>query len=190
MLRSSGSVKRSVSLQERAFEEIYRRYWLKLFQVAWQKTGNREAAEELVQNLFVRIWERREKLILRVSLKSYLYGAIRCLIIRFLRDQLVSSRHLAAIQHALPESEEAVEDQLLFRELNSSVEASIKKLPGRSRTIFELSRTRHFSNKQIAGQLNISEKTVEYHLTKSLRLLRVHLKDFVTVFATLLLMGC
>lgn len=189
LLRGLGNGHALVSGQERAFEEIYRRYWLTLFQTAWQKTGSRDAAEELVQDLFVRLWERRPELQVRSSLKNYLHGAIRYRIINYIRDQMLSSRHLEAIKNDVFElGENKVEADFRFRELDTSLQASIEKLPEKSRTIFELSRSRHFSNKQIAGQLNISEKTVEYHLTKSLKLLRVYLKDFVTVFAVIMLL--
>ena len=170
------------SLQEHAFEEIYNRYWRMLFQVAWQKTEDRDVAEELVQDLFVRLWERRSDLRITSSLTNYLHTAIRYRIINFIRNQMRSSRHLALIKNDISEpGENKVEADLRLRELDASLQASIEKLPVKSRTIFELSRAKHFSNKQIAGKLNISEKTVEYHLTKSLRLLRVYLKDFVTV---------
>ncbi|TCS88939.1 RNA polymerase sigma-70 factor (ECF subfamily) [Anseongella ginsenosidimutans] len=188
LFRGIGSEKVPVSVQERAFEEIYRRYWLQLFQVAWQKTGEREAAEELVQELFVRLWERRLELEVTSSLKNYLHTAIRYRIMNFIRDQMLSSRHLIAIKNSFSApAENMIEQDLRLRELDTSLKASIKKLPLKSRTIFELSRGRHFSNKQIAGQLKISEKTVEYHLTKSLKLLRVYLKDFVTVLLIILM---
>lgn len=187
LLRSKGAGKAHAALQEQAFGEIYQRYWLTLFQVAWQKTGNREAAEELVQDLFVRLWERRPELDINSSLKNYLLAAIRYRVINFIRGEVLSSKHLTVIK-SNPEPEgNGTEDDLYFRELGSNLQASIERLPGKSRTIFELSRSKHFSNKQIAGQLKISEKTVEYHLSKSLKLLRVYLKDFVTVLLILLI---
>lgn len=189
LLRSEESGRSSAHAREAAFEEIYRRYWLMLYRLVWKKTGSREAAEELVQELFVSLWERRAVLELKGSLNNYLHTAVRYRVVNFIRRQILSSRHLAAIKNSMaPPAGNEVEADFRFHELDANIQASIEKLPAKSRAIFRLSRSNHFSNKQIAGRLNISEKTVEYHLTKSLKLLRVYLKDFVTLLTLFLLL--
>ena len=170
---------------EKTFEEIYNRYWLKLLKIAYQKTGHREAAEEIVQELFIRLWERRKVLEVRHSLENYLFIAVKYRVINFIHSQAVSSQHektgLPAISWV-----NQTEDQLNYREMNEQLSQAVDKLPEKTRIVFELSRYKHFSNKQIAHKLGISEKAVEYHITRSLKSLRSYLKDSALFFILVL----
>ena len=94
---------------------------------------------------------------------------------------MLSSQYRKFISSSIETPDNYTEELLDFQELGYELQNSIRKLPRKSRTIFELSRGKNFSNKQIAGKLNISEKNVEYHLGKCRKLLRVYLKDFVTI---------
>lgn len=165
---------------EKTFEELYNRYWLKLLEIAYQKTGHYEAAREIVQGLFIRLWERRAVLEIKGPLENYLFIAVKYRVINFIHKQATTSEREKA--HLLPVAwENQTEDQLNYRELNEQLRQAVRKLPEKSRVVFELSRYKHYSNKGIASKLNISEKAVEYHITRSLKLLRSYLKDAVTL---------
>ncbi|TCS90234.1 RNA polymerase sigma-70 factor (ECF subfamily) [Anseongella ginsenosidimutans] len=172
---------------EKTFEEIYNRYWLKLLKIAYQKTGHREAAEEIVQDLFIKLWERRMELEIRRSLESYLFIAVKYRVINFVHSQTTI---IQQENSRLPSVtwENQTEEQLNYREMNEQLRQAVRKLPEKSRIVFELSRYKYYSNKHIADKLNISEKAVEYHITRSLKLLRSQLKDSVILIALLILL--
>ena len=170
-----------------ALKEIYRRHWKPCYLHAIRKVRAAEVAEELVQNLFVSLWERRTDLEV-TDLGGYLYTAIKYQIISYIRASIVREKYLrGASQQAARDSAPGLETNdaetpLLLHELSEAIEAAIVQLPEKSRQIFRLSRFEHRSNREISQSMDISEKAVEYHITQSLKLLRVHLKDFIFLF--------
>lgn len=166
--------------QEQAFKEIYDRYWLRLLQTAYRKTDNREAAEEMVQDLFINLWQRRSDLQINRSLESYLLTAVKYRVINFIHRQVVI-RQQEKMRPLQVLRGNDTEEQIHYRELNEQLSKAIHKLPAKSRAIFEMSRYENYSNKHIAGKLRISEKAVEYHITRSLKLLRSYLKGTATL---------
>lgn len=167
---------------EKTFEEIFNRYWLKLLKIAYQKIGHREAAEEIVQDLLIKLWERRMVLEIRQSLESYLFIALKYRVINFVHSQATANQQEKA-RLASVTWENQTEEQLNYREMNEQLHQAIRKLPEKSRIVFQLSRYEYYSNKHIADKLSISEKAVEYHITRSLKLLRSQLKDSVILLA-------
>jgi RNA polymerase sigma-70 factor (ECF subfamily) len=167
-----------------AFEALYRRYWRKLYLLAYQKLRNRELAEELVQDLFMSLWIKQENLQIRTSVGAYLSMAVRYMIIRFFQKERM---HHQYEQNAVlfPQYANTTEDEVAFHDLQEVIEQEINKLPLKCREVFLLSRHHNLSQKEISLQLNISEKTVENHIGKALRNLRFGLKDFI---ASLLLL--
>lgn len=163
----------------RAFEEIYQRYWYKLYRVAYQQTGTREEAEELVQNLFENLWHRRSQLTIR-HLPSYLVVSIKHLATNYVKSQITHRKYQEyLILHEIRQSFGTDED-VQFTDLAKAVDEAMKKLPEKSGEIFRLSRFEGQSVRTIADRLNLSEKAVEYHITKSLKVLKAQLKAYHT----------
>lgn len=171
----------------RAFTEIYNRYWKKLFTVAANKLHNLADAEELVQDIFLDIWNRRETLSITSSLSAYLAVAVKYKVIDRMakKAQQIRYRNYAA-QH-LSVAASPIEDLLNFEELQVRLQKATADLPAKCRLVFELSRNHDFSQKQIAAELGIAEKTVESHLGKALRTLRISLGS---LFASLIILNC
>lgn len=161
----------------RAFEEIYRRYWYKLFGVAYHETGVREEAEELVHDVFAGLWERRLDVCIR-CLSAYLVVAVKHSATRHLRAQLTHRKFQEYLILNEIRQSFATEDAVRFEDLAGAVEAAMKKLPEKSAEIFRLSRFENQPVQAIAERMHLSEKAVEYHITKSLRHLREHLKFY------------
>ena len=160
-----------------AFEEIYRRYWYKLYGMAFHQTGTREEAEELVHDLFEQLWNRRRQLAVR-HLGTYLVVAMKYLITNYIKSQITHRKYqeyliLTELRHTLS-TDQAVQ----FTDLSRAVEEAMKQLPEKSIEIFKLSRFENQSVKEIARQMNLTEKAVEYHITKSLKVLKEQLKAF------------
>ena len=163
-----------------SFAEIYQRYCYQLFTVAYRKLKSRETAEELVQDLFENLWNRRASHEIQ-QLEHYLFSALRYRIINYVKAQQVRAGYELYCRLATSEADSNTEDALALNELRSALLTSVRKLPAKTREIFQLSRLEQYSVAEISGRVNLSEKTVEYHLTKSLKLLRSYLRDFLVL---------
>lgn len=162
---------------KKAFEEIYNRYWYKLFSVAYHETGTREEAEELVHDLFEMLWKKRHEHTIR-HLSSYLVASVKHLSTNYIKSQITRRRYLEyVILHDIRQSY-STEEVIQLGDLTKAVEEVMKKLPEKTYAVFRMSRFENQSVKSIAQQLSLSEKAVEYHITQSLRVLKEHLKGY------------
>jgi RNA polymerase sigma-70 factor (family 1) len=160
-----------------AFESIYKKYSFKLFRIAFNQLGSQEDAEELVQELFANLWKRREKLSIKnlnlylvISIKNKVYDAISSRI-NFRKYQEYT------ILREIHESYETSEI-ISYNELNEAVDQILDQMPEKTADVFRRSRFEKQSVREIAEALALSEKAVEYHISKSLKLFREKLTDF------------
>lgn len=161
-----------------AFAEIYERYWQRLLGLAYQKLKSREVAEELVQDLFATLWHKRTEHQIE-HLEHYLVGAINRRILGHLRAHQVRTAYLDYCRWHQQVTTQETEQTLAEADLSEAFAKALLCLPEQSREIFRMSRLEHVSVQEIAERLQLSTKAVEYHLTKSRRLLRGYLRDFV-----------
>lgn len=164
-----------------AFEEIYRRYWKRLFDFALTKTRDADVAEEIVQDLFVTVWEKRDSLHIK-NLQSYLFTAVRNRVIDHFKDKVFDELDAA-------DSPSAPDYPLFLDELENAMQNAVGRLPEKTRRIFVLNRLEGNTIRQISSELNLPERTVEYHITQALRTLKTLLKDFIILFLTLFSAG-
>lgn len=165
-----------------AFESVYHLYWEKMYAAAYKRVKNSEAAEEIVQDLFTDLWQRRGLLPAVTSLSAYLYSAIHYRAIDYIRKEITKNRYERYVGLYRLDFDNTTEDQLLFNDLNAYISKEIETLPVKCREVFKLSRNGHKSNKEIAQALGISEKAVEKHITKALKHLRTTLHLFFLLF--------
>jgi RNA polymerase sigma-70 factor (family 1) len=164
-----------------AFESLYSKYWKRLFDFARVKTRDTHVAEEIVQDLFVTLWEKRESL--QVSnLQSYLFTAVRNKVIDYYKEKVFSELENL-------ESVPAPDYPVFLDELEAAMQAAIFKLPEKTRQIFLLSRFENNTARQISMQLHIPERTVEYHITQALRALRIMLKEYMLSLLALIFLS-
>ena len=169
-----------------AFSEIYNRYWDKLYNSASKRLSNREACEEIVQDVFTKYWEKRQSVNLASNLGAYLYTAVRYSVIDYYRKELIKDTFLKKSQMNFP-VDNSNEENIHLKDLMQLITKVIAALPAKCKTVYEMSRTEHKSNKEIAALLNISEKTVEGHLTKALQYFRLIISD-LSIFLILFLL--
>ncbi|MFN4147178.1 MAG: RNA polymerase sigma-70 factor [Runella sp.] len=162
---------------EEAFEMIYAHYAQQLYRVAYQKTSSTQKAAEIVQDIFVSLWEKRQTLLID-NIEHYLLTSVRYQVINYLRVKIASRKFSDTDTEPL-ESGQLLDQSLNADELQQLLNQSLQQLPSKTRTIFEMSRYEQLSNKEIARQLELSEKAVEYHITQSIKHLRVCLKEFL-----------
>jgi RNA polymerase sigma-70 factor (ECF subfamily) len=165
-----------------AFEEIYSRYWLKLYAAAYKRIKEREAAQEIVQDFFTSFWINRHQVKIQSSLQGYLFTSIKYLVLNYKRAEAVRNSYAEILLMVNNSADSSTEENYYYKELLERLEEEVTHLPPKCRNVFELSRNQYKSNKEIALLLGISEKTVENHLTKALRFLKVHLNVLVLFF--------
>ncbi len=161
---------------EEAFTRIYKEYWYRMFLVAYRKLQNKEVAEEMIQDIFTRLWKERAKLQI-ASLDYYLFSAVRYEVIDHIRTQGAQAKYLDYYKAFSSFEDCNTEDVIVYNDLSKVVDEGIEILPEKSREIFKLHRQENWSVSQIASHYQLSEKAVEYHLTKATKSLRSHLKD-------------
>ncbi|SEO34627.1 RNA polymerase sigma-70 factor, ECF subfamily [Mucilaginibacter gossypiicola] len=160
-----------------AFEEIYNRYWLKLYSAAYKRVKERETAQEIVQDFFTSFWINREQVKIQTSLQGYLFTSIKYLVLNYKRAEAVRNSYAEILLMVNNSFDNSTEENYYYKELLERVETEVNQLPPKCRNVFELSRKQYKTNKEIAQLMGISEKTVENHLTKALRYLRVNLNS-------------
>ncbi len=160
-----------------AFEEIYLRYWQPLLRMARRKLHSQENAEELIQDLFVELWERRESLQVE-DLRSYLHGAVKFKVLNHIKAQIIRQQYQMLHPSLLNGTSSETEEQIAYQDLYEAVQRTVAVLPEKTREIFRLNRLENRPASEISKLLEIPERTVEYHITQSIRTLRAHLKEF------------
>lgn len=161
--------------KEQAFTEIYNRYWDKLLYVASIKLKNITIAEEIVQDVFLDLWKRREHVAITGSLEAYLSVAVKYRIINT-HAKIKREQDYLNNQLIVPRSTEPWLDE---KELQKNYQKLVSQLPEKCRITYQLSREEGLSLKEIAGKMSVSQKAVEANLTRSLKLLRFGLRKIL-----------
>ncbi|MFN4146144.1 MAG: RNA polymerase sigma-70 factor [Runella sp.] len=162
-----------------AFEEIYNRYWYKLFSIAYHQIGVQEEAEELVQEVFLDIWRRREGIKIE-HLDLYLTIAIKNQVYDYIKSKISYRKYQEYLIFQEIQQNFNAYEVINYSELAEAVEKVLGLLPEKSAEVFRKSRFENQSVKEIAESLQLSEKAVEYHITKSLKFLRENLSAYRT----------
>lgn len=163
---------------EAAFHDIYRRYWQTLYITARRKLGSEEQAKEVVQDIFLDLWERRENLEVQ-DLQRYLLRAVKYKVINQIRSRIIQKKFEAYSVYSQTETHFHEQNLMGFEDLSLAVNEAVSALPPKTKEIFVLNRFENKSAKEISSLLDVPERTVEYHITQSLRFLRQRLRDFV-----------
>jgi len=166
---------------EAAFKELYCRYWKHLYAFAFNRVRSREVAEEIVQDFLTNFWLNRHKLHIQTSFDGYIYTSIKNLVLNYFAREARKSHMLENIGASMSALDNSTEEVIMLHELRSVITREVSQLPVKCRSVFELSRLENKSNKEIAQTLGISEKTVEGHLSKAIKRLRISLNMLAVV---------
>ncbi|MGX5687846.1 RNA polymerase sigma-70 factor [Arcticibacter tournemirensis] len=162
-----------------AFTELYERYWKKLFVIAANKLKDIAVAEELTQDILADVWQRRDSIRITTTFSAYLAVSMKYKVIDYLARQSRRNRYEEYMLTNGTKYDDSTENWLSFEELRGRLEKLVNALPEKCRLIYQLSREQGYSNKRIAAEQSISEKTVEAHLTRALKILRSKLSSFL-----------
>lgn len=172
---------------EKAFAELVRRYWKHAHDMTYARVRCLDATQELVQNLFVAIWDKRASLYIR-HLPSYLSAAVKNRVLNYIESQLTHRRHWDHYKQFISQADRVTDNDVKINELMEALESGMDELPEKSKKIFRLHQLEGLSISEIARNLNLSEKAIRYHVTQSTKRLRLHLKDYMfTAYAFLTL---
>jgi RNA polymerase sigma-70 factor (family 1) len=164
-----------------AFHEIFNRYWSQLYATAYKRVKSKEAAEEIVQDLFTSLWVKRKSIRIHTSLAAYLFTSVRYIVLNHMEKEAVRRTYKDSLHVVKTVYQNPTEETVLLNDLTRKIEKEIDLLPLKCRSVFELSRKEYKTNKEIAVMLGISEKTVENHLTKAITRLRLNLNDIISL---------
>ena len=170
---------------EQAFQVLFKKYYSAMCHFARQFLNDSEMADETVQDMFVKIWEKRESLNIETSVKHYFFRSVRNHCLNQIQHEKIKKQYakvvLESASHEISPEQYFIEVDLVKR-----IEASIEALPPKRKEIFRLSREQGMKYRDIAETLNISVKTVEAQMGLALKHLRDELKDFSSHLITLL----
>lgn len=168
-----------------AFELLFHFYYPGLVMYSTQFTTDRMEAEEIVQNFFVRFWQKHQQITPSDSLKNYLFLSVKNGSLNYLKHKRVEEKYIRSMselsnQHLIFDPDVYVET-----ELQEKIKNAIDLLPEKCREIFIMSRIRGLKNEEIATELNLSKRTVETQISKALKVMRVELKDYAGLLVLL-----
>jgi RNA polymerase sigma-70 factor, ECF subfamily len=160
-----------------AFRALYNRYSKKIYFFSLKYLGNNIEAEELVQSVFINVWENRESLDATNSVKSYIYKAAVNYIYNFLKKKTIHARFMESYMHNDEIHSNHIYDQVFHHDLESLINSIVGNLPSQQQRIFRLNRNEGLTHMEIAGKLNLSVRTVENQMYRALKTIRTVLKE-------------
>lgn len=171
-----------------AFEILFDRYWKRLYSYAMRVYQDEFLCQDIVQEIFISFWEK-PSLEPILNLEAYLLRAVKYRIANHIRDLKFDSTHLQVLE-SIPYPSETDKD-LIYQDFEDTILNVIEKLPPKCRNVFMMSRFEAFSNSDIAKKLNISERTVEKHISDAIKFLKLNINmSQITALVTGMFFQC
>jgi len=169
----------------KAFEFLFKGYYVKLVFFASKFLNNMEGAEEIVSDTFTYLWEQKAEINITTSTNAYLYKMVQNRCLNYIKHKKIENEYVdyLAKNNLLADFYRTQSEPYLQKELQEQIAKAINELPERCREIFKMSRFEHLKNKEIAEQLNISPKTVERQMTIALEKMRHYLQHLFLIIA-------
>jgi RNA polymerase sigma-70 factor (ECF subfamily) len=175
MIRDTEIARRIRNGDSGQFESLFRSSYVSLVKYAKTIIKDHDTAEEIVQDLFFRLWQDKENLKIESSLTGYLFRAVHNRCLHFIEHSRVIARHAEEISYNQSENQESPSDILNYKELQDKIARIIEKLPERCGKIFTMSRFEGLKYNEIAKKLSVSVKTVEANMGRALKEFRKEL---------------
>lgn len=175
----AASVSQAPFDDDNAFERLFKEHFKALHAYANVMLRDEDLAEEMIQNIFLRLWERREQLSVQTSVKAYLYKIVHNDCLNHFKHNKTKAKYETYVTYAMDGKTNSAAHKLELGELEHHIAEALNDLPQQCRTIFQMSRFEELKYKEIASHLGISVKTVENQMGKALRIMRVKLADFL-----------
>lgn len=170
-----------------SFETLFKTHYKALYAYAQVILRDEEDAEEIVQQMFLKLWEKRDLLQVQTSIKAYLYKCVYHDSLNYLKHQKTKAKYQEFTIHSMDRQQEPASHKVELTELEQNINLALNELPEQCRTIFQMSRFEELKYKEIAAALNLSIKTVENQMGKALKIMRLKLADFLVLVVSALL---
>lgn len=157
-----------------AFDELYKRNWKSLYQVAYRAVGSQETAMDLVQDVFLSLWKHRLRMDPEKCLQAFLFTILKNNTINWYKRELLRKNSLQEVQSESRYSS-PVEDAYHVKELSALIRGEIQLLPAKMQQVFVLSRYNNMTVSEISTELNIAPRTVKNQLSNALKILRTRI---------------
>ncbi|MDA6070456.1 RNA polymerase sigma-70 factor [Flavobacterium sp. AC] len=167
--------------KDKAFDELYFRYRDLLVRFVYMRMKSIPVSEEIVQEVFTTIWERRKTLVIQKKFAAYIYTSVRYVTLDYIKSHTITDQYIKEVTDRSNDdytSSNTTEDAIHYQELQQAVDKATLLLPKKSKEVFILSRIKHYTNKEIAEELNVSHETVKYHIAYALKFMRNYLGEF------------
>lgn len=166
---------------EQAFEKIFKSHFKNLLAYSCTMLREEAAAEEVVQNVFYKLWERHQQLNISGSVAAYLYRAVHNESLNYLKHKKVVSIYQSQSARDMKAQSDSASKRVFLKDLEAKLHQALNELPEQCRIIFQMSRFEELKYREIADRLDISVKTVENQMGKALKQLRTKLADFLPI---------
>ena len=170
-------------------EYLYHTYWEVVFDTAYKRVRDEEIAQDITQEIFISVWENRERLHIKSSLEAWLKGAVKYKVINYFKSSIVREKYEEDLVQLIGNQAEpsSAESMIMLKELNQQLDHAMLELPEKMRVIFFMSRRQQKSTKEISDELNLSAQTVKNQLSAALKLIRKKLSYTVILIILMLL---
>ncbi|WP_026707120.1 RNA polymerase sigma-70 factor [Flavobacterium frigidarium] len=166
--------------KDKAFDELYFRYRDLLVRFVCVRMKSIPIAEEIVQEVFTTIWERRKVLVIQKKFSAYVYTSVRYVTLDYIKAHTITDQYIKEVldSNTLTVNSNNTMESIFHDELQQAVDKATSLLPKKAKEVFVMSRFKQYTNKEIAEELNISMETVKYHISYSLKFMRSYLGEF------------
>ena len=167
--------------KDRAFDELYFRYRDLLVRFVYVRMKSVPVSEEIVQEVFTTIWERRKTLVIQKKFSAYMYTSVRYVTLDYIKSNTLTDQFIKEVfdrNTIIESSNNTTEEAIYHDELQELVDKAASLLPKKAKEVFILSRIKQYTNKEIAEELNVSHETVKYHISYALKFMRSYLGEF------------
>ncbi|AOM79146.1 RNA polymerase sigma factor [Pedobacter steynii] len=172
----------------KAMEDIYQLYWEEVLDSAYKRLRDEEIAQDITQEIFISLWENREKIQLTGTLRAYFEGAVKYRVINYFRSSLIKEKHKEDLSLLIrDEVGSSAENILMLKDLHQEVDEAMLDLPEKMRLIFSMSRKQEKSIGEISSELGISVQTVKNQLSAALKVMKKRLSYLLFLIICILL---
>ncbi|MDR6781601.1 RNA polymerase sigma-70 factor (family 1) [Pedobacter africanus] len=162
--------------EARAMEQIYKDHWADVFDSACRRVRDEDVAQDTTQEIFISLWENRQRLAISGSLRSYLLAAVKYKVINYFKSAIVKDKYQEDLFFlAEGQVELSAENKLMLKDLSKEIDEALQDLPEKMRQIFRMSRMQEKTIREISTELGLSGQTVKNQISAALKMLKERL---------------
>lgn len=172
----------------KAFKELHNRYWQVLFAHAHRVLRDEDEAEDVVQEVFLKVWEKSGEIACKTNFSGYLYMTCRNKVLNAIRKRSIQDSFITELAQYAQEYNGGIIEAISVKEINQALDSQMEALPRKMRQVFELSRKKHYTHSEIAEELDISVTTVKKQINNALKIIRLGMEHITLLLPFIFLL--